>query len=1180
MVQAFFRSFEQLLITLPLMGMGIHGTDGFVRNLLKATALLITMLLCATLYGNVDPQPSTDCVVCDGSAVVTTTLPGEVSYQWFNNNGTLLSIQNNDLGSATLNNLCPGLYQVQLTNGTGNELYWFSVGGNGIEPGTPTTISVCTNTGQYNLNNQIADLTAGGAWTDPAGQPHSGTFISASQNGGLYTYTVDAGGCTLTTGVFVDLIQNADPGLSATYLICETYDPFFLTDVLAGTPDPGGQWYNSEQVPIDGFYYPDTDETSLFIYELNTVDGCPAVFSTLFVIENQLPDPGLDTEIQVCPNAIAFDMTAQLNGTPETNGLWYDEENDVVGPQFDPTTMGEGVYNYVVPGQTPCPSQESFMTIEFTAGISAGEPADVAVCENTGTVNLFTSLNGAPTEGGVWSAPDGSEANITLDLATAQSGVYTYQVDAVGCQPEESTVNLTIEALPEAGQGGLLTVCEDSSPIDPYSLLTDADLDGSFSLDGNEIIGALNVEGGESYVLDYLVEGALCPNDAAIYTIQTDQLPQLLPLGEAELCSTQGTVQLNDYITATNGDQLTWSAPGGAPEDGILDPAVDPEGGYTATLTSGNSCPDAVIALNVTIDEPAFPNGAMAIDDCVSGQVYDLNDLLPPFVPEGGQWSFNGQEVNTVIDANSVASGDYSYMMESMGACGTSTFSVQLDLTDPLEAGEGNTLEVCSSDPVVDLAGFLNGASDGGAWLFNDTPIASATFDPATDQPGVYSYTVPAQGPCPSDTADFTIEVQEGIVYTAGPDIEVCDDETVVTLGESECADCAFAWTGDAELSSTDAPFVDFALPEVDATSEFNFQVVVSSGVCSVQDEVVVTVNPTPQITLDGPGLLCAGEQGTWTANGAAAYEWSTNGVGSGSGAQLNTEFFENTTLSVLGTTTAGCTGESAVEIVILPLPDLSVSVEPQSACAPLQLQLPDVFPDADATYWWEINGTVVDAGVTSYELNTPGTYEVILNAAAGNGCLSSNSFTEIAEVYGYPWPAFSFDATTFSVLEPEVAFTNESQDAVEYSWDFGGQGTSFEVNPSFTFPAIEGQGYNVCLDATNEDGCTATQCETLFINDELLVYVPNAFTPDNDGLNDVFYPVLRGFSPAEYTFSVFNRWGERIFSSDTPGEWWNGSVNGGAYYAQNGVYVWVVEVRATISAQKRRMEGHVTLLR
>jgi gliding motility-associated-like protein len=97
----------------------------------------------------------------------------------------------------------------------------------------------------------------------------------------------------------------------------------------------------------------------------------------------------------------------------------------------------------------------------------------------------------------------------------------------------------------------------------------------------------------------------------------------------------------------------------------------------------------------------------------------------------------------------------------------------------------------------------------------------------------------------------------------------------------------------------------------------------------------------------------------------------------------------------------------------------------------------------------------------------------------------------------------------------------------------------------------------------------------------EVLVYVPTAFTPDNDGLNELFRPVIGGgVSGVNYEFSIWDRWGERIFFTTDPKEGWNGSVNRGNYYVQIDAYVWVLKFTELDSGNAVERKGHVTLIR
>ena len=98
----------------------------------------------------------------------------------------------------------------------------------------------------------------------------------------------------------------------------------------------------------------------------------------------------------------------------------------------------------------------------------------------------------------------------------------------------------------------------------------------------------------------------------------------------------------------------------------------------------------------------------------------------------------------------------------------------------------------------------------------------------------------------------------------------------------------------------------------------------------------------------------------------------------------------------------------------------------------------------------------------------------------------------------------------------------------------------------------------------------------------EEFVFVPNCFTPNNDGVNDVFMPVVSGLddSNPSYEFMVVNRWGEIVFRTTKPNEAWNGNVRNGAYFAVDDVYQWYVSVKLQTNAPTTELQGHVTLTR
>jgi gliding motility-associated-like protein len=98
-------------------------------------------------------------------------------------------------------------------------------------------------------------------------------------------------------------------------------------------------------------------------------------------------------------------------------------------------------------------------------------------------------------------------------------------------------------------------------------------------------------------------------------------------------------------------------------------------------------------------------------------------------------------------------------------------------------------------------------------------------------------------------------------------------------------------------------------------------------------------------------------------------------------------------------------------------------------------------------------------------------------------------------------------------------------------------------------------------------------------VTDEFQMFVPTAFTPTNDDRNEVFKPIIHGFNGNKYNFKIFDRWGVKIFETNNYEEPWIGNINGGDYYAQEDVYVWLVLVTDKYG-NEHKAQGHVTLVR
>jgi gliding motility-associated-like protein len=140
---------------------------------------------------------------------------------------------------------------------------------------------------------------------------------------------------------------------------------------------------------------------------------------------------------------------------------------------------------------------------------------------------------------------------------------------------------------------------------------------------------------------------------------------------------------------------------------------------------------------------------------------------------------------------------------------------------------------------------------------------------------------------------------------------------------------------------------------------------------------------------------------------------------------------------------------------------------------------------------------------------------------------------------------------------------------------------TSYAYNPSFVFPDGIEASYLVSLTATDSiTGCFDTYTERINVRPDLLIFIPNAFTPDGDGLNDLWGPVLSNIDPDDYRLTVMDRWGEIVFETRDPNKKWNGGMNNSDYFAEPGVYIWIVETKEIGSLEEITQTGQVTLVR
>jgi len=179
-------------------------------------------------------------------------------------------------------------------------------------------------------------------------------------------------------------------------------------------------------------------------------------------------------------------------------------------------------------------------------------------------------------------------------------------------------------------------------------------------------------------------------------------------------------------------------------------------------------------------------------------------------------------------------------------------------------------------------------------------------------------------------------------------------------------------------------------------------------------------------------------------------------------------------------------------------------------------------------------------------DTNEEGTYEVTVTDYLG--CSKSILFDVVFPVFGDPsfnFTSFYYETYNVNSINDPITFSNNSTgDYRSVFWDFGDESTSSEETPTHTYTTIG--TYDITLYALYDFDCDYFKTQTLYIGDSYEIIIPNAFTPNNDGLNEVFRPQYYGLT--EISLKIFNKWGNKIYeeiTSENELNGWDGTING-----------------------------------
>ena len=379
-----------------------------------------------------------------------------------------------------------------------------------------------------------------------------------------------------------------------------------------------------------------------------------------------------------------------------------------------------------------------------------------------------------------------------------------------------------------------------------------------------------------------------------------------------------------------------------------------------------------------------------------------------------------------------------------------------------------------------------------------------------------------------------------------------------------------FPDTGVYEISLTAA--ADFTCPDV-ATAEVEIQFLLEP----------TFTTPDPNCFDDHFFTL----SGTASSDENTVYEWDFGGatvLANTAAEQVTGLIYEEAgtydvslTASVPGLT--GCVQTFTAPVTVIAEPAIDFQAGPWTGCPPHSVSFTNMSTTETATtYTWDFgDGSTSNAVSTSHMYMSPGVYPITLTMETGGYCVRILEMDGPQAVEILPVPVAAIDVTPnqVDILNPVVWVEYLGDQNVDCYYSFGDGGGIEGCNGQYIYN--DGGTFTITQTVVNEFGCTNTAEGQVSVSGSVF-YAPTAFTPDGDGLNDVWLPVVRGVS--NYALRITNRWGELVFETNDPEEPWLGQMGtDGQHYCPNGVYLY----RAVYFDQvgyPRVAEGHLHVAR
>lgn len=986
------------------------------------------------------------------------------------------------------------------------------------------------------------------SWTPSGGTARTATNLSS---GTYIATTTDANGCTSTSSITVTQPAALSLTTTATAVTCNGGNNGSASVSVSG----GTAAYNYSWFPTGGnSSVANGLAAGTYTVSVTDANGCTSTNNTT-VAEPSAMVLQTSSQPASCGSSNGSVTVTASGGSSPYNYAWSPSG----GFSATAANLPAGSYLATVTDANGC-SNTATATISNSGGPSA-------IISNSANVSCNGAANGSATAnvtGGtfpltyLWT-PYGGNSTTANGLS---GGTYTFSViDANGCSSfqtitiqEPTALNLQTSVTPAAcgsSNGSATVLTAGGTPSYTYSWSPSG---ATTSVISNQQAGTYTVTVTDAGGCTQTATASIGSIGGASATLQQSSDVSCFggSDGSAVILANGGTAPYT-YLWSPNGGTTT-SATGLSA--GLYNVSITDANGCISNVTVFISEPDPIIIS--TTSTPAACNGGT--NGSATASVFGGT------APYLYQWSPSG---GTGPTANNLSQGIYAVTVTDSRGC-SETETAQVNSASTIQASTTVTNVSCYGQQT----GTASVNSSGGTPPYSYQWSTGSTTTTASGLgSGAYTITVTDATGC-STTQNAIIAQPPQLTLSTNGATTLCNSQIANLAAQAAggTTPYSYLWSNgstDSTLSVTPLQSTVFTVSVTDA-----------NGCTTAIQTIPVNVLTPLQVTATGDDTICGGTSVPIQAvasGGDGNYTFSWNNGAIISASSIVTPVHD-TTFMVTVLDGCGTPVYDQVTIVVRPTPVTDFSPASIIGCVPITVNFNDLSSaPPGSSYSWDFGDQQTSTETEPQHTYTEaGEYSVSLIITSPEGCTDSRTINNLVQAYGFPAAGFTQTASEVSILNSGVSFQNTSEGAVAYSWDFGdGIGTSDEPNPSYQY---EDTGtYTVQLIVTNPAGCVDTVYGTIRVTEDFAIYIPNAFTPNGDGVNDTFNAFGVGYE--EFDLYIIDRWGLPIFHSTDKDQPWDGTVRGNGNPCQADVYEYIIKV-TDFRGRPHKYIGHVTLVR